>query len=166
MQRVRDLLGLPVVEKETGKQLGTIQEIVFNLKQAIVEIMIITDADWFVGRKGIYFEDLFRIGRDAVMVRNRRLVCEVKEEEPLLHPWYVRDLQNKEIITETGLTLGNLADVFYNQVDGEIQRYELSDGIIADLLYGRASIPLPQSQAIGTERVIVPETMADFLVTR
>jgi uncharacterized protein YrrD len=166
MQSVQSLLGRPVLETETGQQIGTIREIVINMTHAVVQSMIITEADWFAGQQSLYFVDLFRIGRDAVMVRNRRLVSAVKEEDPGLHPWYVRDLQGKEIVTETGLNLGNLVDILFNRVNGEIREYELSDGIVADLLYGRAMIPLPQAQIIGSERVIVPETTADLLVTR
>jgi uncharacterized protein YrrD len=53
--------------------------------------------------------------------------------------------------------MGTLSDIFVNEETGVLTGYEVSDSVIEDLLEGRRSIPLPLSQKIGEETVIVSD---------
>lgn len=163
MYTLRNLLGLQVLEVETGTQIGEVQEVVLDIEGAVVLGIIITNADWFNEDQGIAFEDLFSIGRDAVMVRTRAVVREAALFVRQNNYYHFCDLFEKQIFTETGLQLGVLVDVAFDGTTGEIKGYQLSDGIVSDLLYGRMVMPLPQVQVVGQEKLIVPESMAKLL---
>ncbi len=163
MYKLRNLLGLQVLEVETGTQIGEVQEVVLDIEGAIVLGIVITSANWFNDDRGIAFEDLFSIGRDAVMVRNKRAVREVASFLPQNNYYHFYDLFEKQIFTETGLQLGVLVDIAFDDSTGEIKGYQLSDGIVSDLLYGRMVMPLPQVQVVGQEKLIVPESMGKLL---
>jgi len=164
MQKLRQLFGLPVLITGTGAQIGEVQEVIVDLEQAAVRGIVLAGANWFTNDQGIVFEDLFRVGRDAVMVRASYAV---RNLTPAMMPgtiYYSRDVLDKQIYTDTGLNLGMLVDIAYDGITGEIKAYEVSDGLITDLLYGRKTMPLPQAQVVGQDKLIVPDTMTNLLI--
>ncbi|GBG55060.1 hypothetical protein SPFL3102_01068 [Sporomusaceae bacterium FL31] len=166
MQKIRDLLGLPVLETKNGTQIGEVQEVIVDIDQASVRGIIIANANWFTSEQGIAFNNLHSIGRDAVMVRDAEVIQGVSEFISSDSKVYrLNELLDKHIFTESGLQLGALVDLGFESVTGEIKAYHVSDGVLTDLLYGRMSLPLPQAQIVGQDKVIVPESMAKLLHT-
>ena len=166
MQKLQKLLGLPVLETETGTQIGEVQEVVLDIEGAVVLGIIIVSATWFNQDQGIAFEDLFSIGRDAIMVRNNGVIQEVAAFMVIDNSYHLQDLLKKQIFTETGLQLGVLVDIAFDDTTGEIKGYQLSDGLFTDLLYGRMMMPLPEAQVVAEDKLIVPESMAKLLQSK
>lgn len=163
MQKLRDVIGLPVLETETGTQIGEITEVIVDMEAACVCGFVIAGENWFAGNSMITFEDLSSLGHDAMMVRNQQVVRSLDSLVKNHNNYYLRDLFDKQIFTDSGLRLGVLADIFFNSITGEIKWYQVSDSIITDLLYGRMMMPLPQVQTVGEDKVIVPEGMSKLL---
>ena len=163
MQKLRDLLGLPVLELENGTQIGEVREVVLDIEMASVLGILIAGANWFTESQGILFHDLFSLGRDAVTVRNCDTVQTITDLLALESTCHLEDLLNKDIFTETGINLGALVDIVFETTTGEIKAYEVSDGIITDLIHGRMLMPLPQAQVISEDKLIVPDAMAKLL---
>ena len=163
MEKLGSIIGLPIVETETGTQIGEIGEIVVNVEEAILFGLIISGSNWFSGENIITFEEVASVGRDAVMISNHHVIRSIDTLSIANYNYYLRDLLNKEIITDGGLRLGILTNIMVNSVTGEIKWYEISDSMVMDLLYGRMIMQLPQVQIVGQDKVIVPETMKNFL---
>lgn len=163
MLKLRDILGLPVLELDTGAQIGEVREVVLDVEMASVLAILIAGANWFADSQGILFHNLFSIGRDAVTIRNRNMVEQLNSIMNQSCICQVKDLLDKGIFTETGFNLGALANIILDAATGEIKAYELSDGIITDFIHGRMLMPLPQAQVVGKDRLIVPDTMAKLL---
>jgi uncharacterized protein YrrD len=153
MQKMQDIIGLPLLETETGQQIGFVKDIVLSMVDVRVCGIILEDE--LISDKEILFTELFSMGRDAIMLRHYVL----HRRNSLFKAtdiYYKRDLLQKEIFTEDGLRLGELVDILFEKKTGEMKWYQVSDSIITDLLYGRMLIPLPKVQVIGMERVIIP----------
>ena len=163
MDKLRRLLGLPVLEIEHGTRLGKVQEVVLNVEQAAVAGVVIAEPTWFSHERGIAFADLHGIGRDAVTVRDAGAVRDFSAVVGAFGAYKLQALCDKQIYTETGDYLGVVADVACNPETGEIRFYELSDGCITDFLRGRSVMPLPPAQVVGEDRLIVPEAMVKVL---
>ena len=164
MELLRNLLGLPVLETETGSQIGEVEEVLLDIEKAVVCGIIISGAGWFTTDSGIAFKDLHSIGHDAVMVRNKNVVKSLSEFVPR-NAVQLRGMFEKQIFSETGSDLGALVDIHYDSLTGEIKDYEISNSILTDFLYGRMSMPLPQTQVIGQDKLIVPDSMSKLLHT-
>lgn len=161
MQKMRDLLGLPILEIETGIQIGEVREVILDIGMASVIGIMVSGSSRFTDNQGFFFHDLFSLGRDAVTVRNsHQAIAEIVSSEATCS---LKELLNKQIFTEAGLNLGVLVDVFFEASTGEIKAYQVSDGIITDLIHGRRLMPLPQVQVVGGDKLIVPETMAHLI---
>jgi uncharacterized protein YrrD len=163
MQKLRRLLGLPVLEIEHGAQIGEVQEVVLNVDQAAVAGVIIAEPTWFSHERGVAFADLHSMGRDAVTVRNAGAVRDFSADLGAAGTYKLQALCDKQIYTEDGEYLGMLTDVACDTTTGEIRSYELSDGFITDFLSGRLVMPLPPAQTVGEDRLIVPASMAKLL---
>jgi len=163
MQKLRYVIGLPVLEAETDTQIGEITEVIVDIKAAFVCGFIIAGINWFASKSFVAFEDLFSLGQDAIMVPNQNIVRRLNTQVMHNNKYYLRDLCDKQIVTDSGICLGVLADILFDHITGEIKWYQLSDSIITDLLYGRMVMPLPQTQTIGHDKVIVPEGMTKLV---
>lgn len=163
MQKLNDLLGLPVLECETGSKIGEVREVILDLDMAAVWGLLVNLSDRSQSNEGILFRDVFSIGRDAVTLRIKEAVIDLTT---FLETESLRSLQklvNKTIFTEAGLNLGVLVDILFDVTTGEVKGYEVSDGIITDFIHGRMMMPLPQAQVIGEDKLIVPEVMAELV---
>lgn len=165
MEKLRRLLGLPVLEIEHGTTLGEVQEVILNVEQATVAGIIVAESTWFSHVRGIDFADLHGLGRDAVTVRDAAAVHDFSANLGALGAHKLLALCDKQIFTETGEYIGVIADVICDPVTGEIRFYELSDGFISDFLSGHCRIPLPPVQVVGEDRLIVPASTAKLVKT-
>ena len=163
MMKLRHLIGLPVLEMETGTQIGEIGEALVNIEAAAVWGFVIHGKDCGSAEGIVAFEDLSCLGHDAIMVKNHHVVHQIDSLSISDNKCYLRDLVDKQIVTDSGLSLGIVADIVFDSGSGEIKSYQVSDSIISDFLYGRLIMPLPQTQVIGHDRVIVPEAMSKCL---
>jgi uncharacterized protein YrrD len=163
MHRLQDLLGLPLLETETGTQIGQIKDVVLHIEEARVYGVTIDEEKQKAFEMGIAYVDLLSVGRDAVMVRNHSVMHQCASIFEITSNYYVKELFKKEIITEDGLRLGILVDIFFDTSTGEMKWYQISDSLVSDLLYGRRIMPLPKIQIVGKDTVIVPGEMAKLL---
>ncbi|SFL81600.1 PRC-barrel domain-containing protein [Pelosinus propionicus] len=163
MHRLQDLLGLPLLETETGTQIGQIKDVVLHIEDAKVQGVTLDEEKQSSFEMGIAYVDLLSVGRDAVMIRNHSVVHQCASIFEITINYYVKDLFKKEIITDDGLRLGMLVDVFFDASTGELKWYQVSDSIVSDLLYGRRVMPLPKLQIVGKDTVIVPGEMEKLL---
>lgn len=162
MDKISYVLGLPVLEMETGNQIGAVQEVVLDIEQATVEGIILNHSQHEQDTE-IAFQNIYSIGSDAVIVK---ITAELENADFQSHDTShhrFSDLCNKKIYTETGLLLGVLVDIFFDNATGELQGFQVSDGIVADMLYGRRMMPLPQAQVIGQDKMIVPDSMMKLI---
>ena len=163
MLKLGDLLGLPVLEVETGAQIGEVREAVLDNTLTSVKSIMVTGGNNGGGSQQILFRDLLNIGRDAITIRNGSVMFSADLPGCEEVTTQLRELLQKEIFTETGRNLGVLVDIIFDVTSGKVQGYEVSDGIITDLIRGRLLMPLPEAQVVGEDKVIVPDAMAGLL---
>ncbi|MBD2865287.1 PRC-barrel domain-containing protein [Paenibacillus oceani] len=158
MRRAKDIMGLPVLDIEAGKQLGIAKDFLidrdWNLQGVLLE-----SKNWFASPRYIGWEDIVSIGTDAVTVKDEQAVRSMddsgSEWVALLDGGF--KLKGLPVITLDGENLGLVEDVYFgDKMDKKIVGYELSDGFISDIKEGRKWLPSPQSATIGEDAVMVP----------
>lgn len=163
MQKMRDWIGLPVLEMEDGTQIGVVEEVVLNMEEARIFGVAVTSPTWFSDERGIFFHDVLAVGRDAVTVRTPEVVRKIAWLEVCPGAIRLRELCDKPVYAETGDYLGAMTDLVCDAVTGEVRYYELSDGLVADVLNGRLLMPPPRAQIVAEDRLVVPATSAKLL---
>jgi len=158
LRRAQDIIGLPVIEIETGKQLGTAKDVLID-RDWNVQGVLLDAKHWFGSLRYIDWDDCISVGDDAVTVKDEQVVREREDDQAdtllLLNGEF--KLKGLPVITVTGEQLGLVEDVYFaKQMDKKIIGYELSGGLITDLKEGRKWIPAPEEAKIGEDAVIVP----------
>lgn len=163
MYKIKELLGLPVLEMVSGKQLGEVRDVILDTERATIRGFLVSLSGWLPAVRGVAFTNVASIGRDAVMVRSDAALTDPASIPGSTAAQPLGALMDKSLYSETGQLLGVLVDVFFDAVTGEIKGYEVSDSLLEDLLSGRMIMPLPQVQVVGEGMIIVPETAAKLL---
>lgn len=155
MQKIKELLGLPVINLSTGKQMGEVKDVIIDTSNYRMVGVLLYHAGWFHSGKGILFEEFNSVGADSITVEDETAIVDeaqlVADDQALMN----EEILGKHIVTTDGTTIGTLSDICVDTATGELTGYEISDSVIKDLLEGRTIMPLPAGQKIGVEAVIV-----------
>jgi uncharacterized protein YrrD len=159
--RLQHMIGLPVIETDSGKHLGHVKDAWFNEHWQLVGIILDAGRRFFKAMKAVFWRDVLICGEDAVLVINANVVRSSKASDiqRSFHTGTIR-LKDLPIVTVDGEQLGRISDVYFDELQGtQIVGYELTDGFIADILEGRKWLPAPlepESVMLGEDVIIVP----------
>ncbi|SDD00792.1 Uncharacterized protein YrrD, contains PRC-barrel domain [Paenibacillus sp. UNCCL117] len=164
LKRTRDVIGLPVICVQTGKQVGAIKDVLLD-DEWQVRAFILSDGHWFQEANCVEWEGVVAIGDDAVTIEREDLIKPLEAEES----WRLllggsRRIKGLPLLTVNGNQLGFVDDVY---LDGESGRkvigYEVTEGFISDLKEGRKWLPMPDSVKVGEDALIVPVHASEAL---
>ncbi|BAU27049.1 uncharacterized protein YrrD [Aneurinibacillus soli] len=154
MQRARDIIGLPVIGRETGKEVGSVQDLLFN-KQWQYMGLLLKEKNFF--HKGTYVpaSAVFSFGTDCIMIGAEAITSFDSSSMWQMLRTGRAPLKGKSVVTACGRHLGFVADVYIEPHAGKIVGYELSDGFLSDMLDGRRMIRDTQRITLGEDTVVV-----------
>lgn len=164
MKKARDVIGLPIICVETGKQVGHTKDLLMD-EGWQVEALLLEARHWFSDMTCIASADVVALGDDAVTIRSEEVVRSI-EADKVFRTLLFGDskLKGLPVITVNGQQLGMVEDVYLEPVVGiKVIGYELTEGFISDLKEGRRWLPMPDSVKIGKDALIVPVQASDTL---
>ncbi|WP_408954800.1 PRC-barrel domain-containing protein [Natroniella sp. ANB-PHB2] len=153
MRRGQELIGLPIVELEEGELVGKVVDILFSPQQKqLLGVAVENKKVWKKARL-IPQQKLYILGKDIIIIDNKRNLNQVEKSVESLN--YGASVMGKEVITEQGEVLGVVEDVIVDQKQN-LLGYELTDGLIQDILTGRKVILFDKIElAYGQDIIIV-----------
>ena len=163
MQKLSDVIGLPVLETASGSQIGEVQEVVLDYAKRVVTGVIVSEATWFNHDRGILFQDFVSFEQYAINVHDGKVVRDFSGVLDLVDIYGFQAIVGKEIYTTQGNYLGILADFVFDPSTGHVKLLELSDGMMTDFVYGRMAVPLTSALDVMENRLIVSERMQKLL---
>ena len=158
MRKARDLVGLPVVELETGETVGEVRDVLFTAGGAFHSLLIerggLLSAARILGKGQIS-----AIGEDAVTVLNRAGVETFRDETGTVRGLIEGDVHfvGKDVLTQNGNLLGRVEDVYLDDNLYTIVGYEVSEGFLTDLKEGRKVLRAHPGFMVGGDTLLVPE---------
>lgn len=121
MKSSQQILGLPVLSIEEGKQIGEVKHLVLNPKGGTVDFLLVENGAWYLGLKAMPFESVQGIGEFALTVNGRSSISAVTECAGAV------DLLEKDlrlpgikVLSKKGRLLGSVREYFINESTGEI----------------------------------------------
>ena len=142
MLKGRKILSLPVVTSDAGKQIGEVKDIIYDPTQNKILGYLVEIGGWLRDGKGFLHSDLLRREDDCLVVENEsviRKIGSIPELKQVLDE--KRDIRGLRVERDDGRHIGVIRDLVLDEETGEITGYEVSDGVIQDLLNGRTTIP-------------------------
>lgn len=157
MRKVKDVIGLPVIELKHGKQIAEAKDF-FVDNEWIVQGMLLEEKHWFSSPQYIAWDDIVSVGEDAITISDEHAVQSLgdcKEMHFLMcGPSKIAGLP---IMTVNGKQLGTIEDVYFAEESGKrIIGYEITNGFISDLQEGRKWLRVPEKVTMGEDAIIVP----------
>jgi uncharacterized protein YrrD len=158
LKRTRDVIGLPVLCLQTGKQFGNVKDLLFS-DDWQVEVVLLENRHWFSEATCILWKDIIALGDDAITVDNEEAFSLLNDSYQAYTSFVNgnRKVKGMPVVTMNGQHLGIVDDVYLDPIVGKkVLGYELTDGFISDLKEGRKWLPLPDSVTMGEDAIIVP----------
>ncbi|MEW6724617.1 MAG: PRC-barrel domain-containing protein [Bacillota bacterium] len=155
MRRRREVLGLPVIDLANGRRVGDLEELYIDLQSQAVVGFLVTQGRWLVRRYLLKADDVVAVGPDAATIEDREVL--VPFSRVARTPFtYEKQLVGKRVLSPHGEDLGTIADVFLDDHELKVTAYEISGGLLADLLDGKtvlAAVPV----VIGKDAVVITD---------
>lgn len=157
MRDLSSIVGLQVIATDEGRRVGSVSQVIVDLAAAQMVAVVLGEAP---EQKAIAAADLGVIGQDALMVASASKAkpwSELKEElsggaDVLEHV--------PVVVTDKGTSLGHLASVQFDPATKRVTRYEVTGGVLRDVIEGVVSLPLLEGTVHGEDTIIVPHEAA------
>jgi len=117
----QEILGLPVLSIEEGKQIGIVKDLVLNPERGTLDFVLVEDGKWLFGLKSIPFKEVQGIGEFALTVEGRSslsVITECAEAVDLLRK-NLR-LTGLKVLSKKGRLVGSVSEYFIDESTGEI----------------------------------------------
>jgi uncharacterized protein YrrD len=158
---VKSLKGIAVVSIEQGEKVGTVDDLLFDLEgRKVVAFKLIKPGLLRSGGIVLRMDDVESIGKDAVMIRNRERIRELKDERDLQGRPDLAALSSLRVVTQDGTYVGNLATVQFDQKFGRLTAIEITGGGLMDRLRRTKEVEISEVVSMGTDVVIIPDSYA------
>ena len=152
-------MGLPIIDLSRGIRVAEVKDLICDHRQGRVVGLLLDKGGLLRAGKAIPWQLIYSIGQDAVTIQDSSGILPLKAVWPEHnHNKYV----GKEVLTTSGQYLGLVDDLALDTTTGRIMGCVLTDGIVGDILSGRAIIPVVESARINDENIIVPDEPTDL----
>lgn len=161
MLKGRELLSLPVVTLKDRIQIGEVKDLIYDYSKNKIIGYLIEPGGWLRDGKGFLHIDLVKREDDCLIVNDESVVRKlstIPELKGIQHN--KNDLRGLRVEQEDGHIMGVIQDLVVDGNTGEIVGYEVSDGIIQDLLDGRATIST-KGISVDQDKVVTSMTIDD-----
>ncbi len=161
MKKGRNVIGLPVLEQNEGFRLGKVIDVLYaGDNGSILGIMVETEGVSLPEMRFIQLDGITEISEEAVFIADKN---------GLLPPHCLKNndqnsfssalLLGQHIYSELGKEKGVVKDVLLDFATGKVAGYQISNGLLADLLNGRPVIPVGNVITMGKDMIIVRDEL-------
>ena len=159
-----EIVGIPVLCEKTGRIVGRTEDIIFSCESMEVVALAIKNIDFLSKKNVIRTADIKSIGRDAVVVGED---CRKSLKELGIHRSIIKkgeQLLSKKVYTADGRNIGFVNDMLFNCEIGRIEGFEISNGLVEDLISGRNIIPIIGNCMIGNEGIFISRESGEEII--
>ncbi|WP_062049922.1 PRC-barrel domain-containing protein [Bacillus sp. JCM 19034] len=155
MRTFSTIEGFPVLVKSTGQECGHITDLVY--KNGKIIGLLIDPKGLLARQRFLAVSDVDSFGPDAIMIESAEQLKPFEKTDSLLLKHGKERLQGIALLTNEGEKLGLMEDVYFHEEVGTIVGYEVTDGLIADLMEGRKVVKSDKQLTITKGRAIMTE---------
>lgn len=163
MYKANDVIGLPVLDLKAGEERGVVRDVLFGEDFKFEGLLVEVKAMFRRGRF-IPSHNIHAIGHDYVTIEDEEMMQPIQGID-YLHGVKTgpTKVMGKPVITANGQRLGQVEDIYFQAEFGSIIGYELSDGLLSDIMEGRKAVKHVERTKIGEDAVILPITNASLM---
>ena len=146
-----ELLGLPVISRSNGEILGEVDDVIYlPTLSHILGLVIKSKEKYYTERDNIY-----KIGSDLVILNHSGQVHDYKQAPGIGLNDGNGTILGETVITNEGREVGSVNDLIIDEDDYKVVGYEVSGGVIQDVLQGRNILSLDDNIIYGKDALII-----------
>lgn len=156
-----NVIGLKIISLQDGKEIGKVQDLIYDPDEKRIVALIAKNGGLFSDPKMVLINDLKNIGEDAIMIDSPNLIKSTSEVDQKIASIAKNEnyITRTRIVTSTGVELGTISDLLFDQNTGKVEQFEVSQGGLIDVKSGKKYINVSQIETIGKDVIIVsPQT--------
>lgn len=161
--KAKSVIGLKVFTIQEGKEIGSVKDVVYDPKQNRIISLLVGSNSLLPDEKVLNFDAIKSIGPDAVIIENANLL---KKLDSLPKP--VQDTINEgseliklKIVTEDGVVLGSVSDIYLDKKSGQVSELEVTQGGFRDIHTGKKRVRITDIITIGKDAAIVKDYVTE-----
>jgi uncharacterized protein YrrD len=157
----RELIGMTVFAIEGGRNVGTVERLLFSPEEMRVTDLVVTRASAMMAdpepQRLLPTAKLKAIGRDAITVDSEELLDVTADGELPAGTVAFDEIEKERVITESGDHIGEIASVSFRDDDFMLEYVEVGRGFLS----GNALIPVGKVISVGEDVIVVKDTALD-----
>lgn len=156
MRKQEKIIGLPVIDLSSGKQVGKVWDIIIDGDKGAISYFIIDDGMIILGAKVICVIDVAGIGDNAITIKNQKVLRPMDQvAEAIEHYKKNIKVKNTDVLTQRGKVIGKIGEVYFEDDDFSIAAVEflpLNEKGKAGLIHKKAVL------AYGEKLVVIADS--------
>jgi len=154
----KQIKGLPVIGIAEGATLGKVDDVYIDVDARKLLGFVIDAENSMEVLDGAYLDpaDIRSIGPDAVMVDSQEAVRGTSMRREIGSLVNIDSLLKRGVMTQSGVSVGNVSDVEFEPPDFKFTQLEVSPG----LFQSNTKIPFAEVMSIGAEMIVVSDAVA------
>ena len=165
LTKATHVIGLPIITIAQGKRVDKVEDIIYDPHQNRVKALLIDKGGWFAEAKIVLIHDATSIGEDAVMIEDQdkiKTASEVKDGVAAIAK-EENYLTQTKVVAENGKELGKVSDIYFDTNTGEVEEFEVSQGLFKNVQSGKKKFKVSEIVTVGEDTTIVKSyTEAQF----
>ncbi|MBI1902510.1 MAG: PRC-barrel domain-containing protein [Planctomycetia bacterium] len=157
MCKGNQIIGLPVIAVDRGVEVEQVKDLVVDRAHKRVVALLVEKGGWFgAPARVLPLRDVQAFGEDAVMVRSSEAIVEAGKVADIQEALdrHLR-LKGTKLISSEGRELGTIRDIDFDPRTGDVKSFEVSRGVLADMISGRSVVSASDDAVVGDDAVVV-----------
>lgn len=153
MIKLNEVLSKDVINY-SGKKSGKVVDVIFDKKKMKIRYLVVVSKKGILKKYYLFKLNQVNVVSDVIIISNTDVsISRVKIR--LLKKYSLKQRLGQRVYSKEAQVLGNIIDVVFNNVTGEINAFILANGAINDLINGRRIILVDNNIKITNKFIIV-----------
>lgn len=162
MKSVKNLIGIKILEIKTGKEIGKVKEVLFSEKKVRILGLLVNQKGIFKEARAIQYKNVDNIGEDVIIIKDKKIIEKLNTLPSLYNSYKEKnDIIGLEVFSDNGESLGYIDDIVFEEKNGKVMGFILTDGFIQDILEGKNTLPFNTEISIMEDTIIINKKIKD-----
>ncbi len=162
MLKFSKIVGLTVLALKEGRVMGHVHDVLVNLQHKYIESICILNT---LERKQYLKLVDINLADNKITISNKDIIKNldnrIQTNKELLSS---KRILNKKVFTNKGDDVGRINDIYFDLDAGTLEAFEISDGIIQDILSGRRIIPAIGDISLKEEGIFISKDAFEEII--
>lgn len=154
--KANDVIGAKIYTVDTGKEVEDVDDVIYSPEENKVVALLAKSKGIFSDAKVIFLTDAKGVGKDAVLIESESMMKNSSDIPQKISHIAEEDtyLTKTKVITEDGKDLGEVSDILFDTLTGQVKEFEVSQGL-RNLASGKKKVNIQDIVTVGKDATIV-----------